>query len=104
MAVTKHKLNNKVKALMNVVRLTPVVQGGWVRAMSSYRLVPGDVVVLQHGRALSDLVLLQGTCLVNESMLSGEVCTFCSCSVCQVILVMSLCNQHPACIQCKLLA
>ena len=41
--------------------------------MSSHRLVPGDVVVLQQGRALGDMVLLRGACLVTESMLSGEV-------------------------------
>ena len=45
----------------------------WVRAMPSHRLVPGDVVVLQQGRAVGDMVLLRGACLVAESMLSGEV-------------------------------
>lgn len=72
-AISRRRLSRKVKALMNEVRLTPVVQDGWVRAMSSHRLVPGDVVVMQQGRALSDLVLLRGACLVTESMLSGEV-------------------------------
>ena len=38
-----------------------------------FRLVPGDVVVLQKGRACCDMVLLRGACLVEESMLSGEV-------------------------------
>ena len=37
------------------------------------RLLPGDVVVLQPGKALFDMVVLQGNCLVTESMLSGEV-------------------------------
>lgn len=72
-AISQHRLDKRVKALMNEVRLTPVVQDRWVRAMSSHRLVPGDVVVMQRGRALSDLVLLRGACLVTESMLSGEV-------------------------------
>ncbi|KAL0027251.1 hypothetical protein WJX77_006828 [Trebouxia sp. C0004] len=62
----------KIMALVNECRLTPLVWDGWVRAMSSHRLLPGDVMVLQPGKALCDMVLLQGTCLVMESMLSGE--------------------------------
>ena len=107
MSLTQRKLDDKVKALINVVRLTPVVKDRWVfvllswscearahpeehlgaprnpqlfrvrcrwvRAISSHCLVPGDVVVLQQGRALGDLVLLRGACLVTESTLSGEV-------------------------------
>lgn len=60
-------------ALVNHCRLTPVVRGGWVRAVSSHALVPGDVVVVQRGKAMCDMVILQGACLVIESMLSGEV-------------------------------
>ena len=41
--------------------------------MASHRLVPGDIVVLQPGKATCDMVLLQGNCLVDESILSGEV-------------------------------
>ncbi len=72
---TLHSQHSKVMALMNECRLTPMVQQGWVRATSSHRLLPGDVIVLQPGRALCDMVVLRGTCLVMESMLSGEVCT-----------------------------
>jgi len=36
--------------------------------------VPGDVVVVLRGKATCDMVLLRGNCLVEESMLSGEVC------------------------------
>ena len=47
---------------------------GWLcRAISSRRLVPGDVLVLLRGKATCDMVLLSGNCLVEESMLSGEV-------------------------------
>ncbi len=42
-------------------------------ALSSRRLVPGDVVVLQRGKATCDMVLLRGAGLVEESMMSGEV-------------------------------
>lgn len=42
------------------------------RAVSSKRLIPGDVIVVLPGRATCDLVLLQGNCLVEESNLPGE--------------------------------
>ena len=67
------RTRKKMLALVNEVRLTPMVVGGWVRGVSSHRLLPGDVVVLQPGKALFDMVLLQGNCLCVESMLSGEV-------------------------------
>ncbi|KAL0030094.1 hypothetical protein WJX79_006699 [Trebouxia sp. C0005] len=69
---TLRRQRKKIKALVNECRLTPLVWDGWVRAISSHRLLPGDVLVLQPGKALCDMVLLQGTCLVMESMLSGE--------------------------------
>ncbi|DBA85716.1 hypothetical protein WJX77_011623 [Trebouxia sp. C0004] len=68
-----HSQHSRVMALMNEVRLTPQVQQQWVRAAPSYHLVPGDVIVLQRGRALCDMVVLKGACLVMESMLSGEL-------------------------------
>lgn len=43
------------------------------RGVSSHRLVPGDVIVLLRGKATCNMVLLQGGCLVEESVLSGEV-------------------------------
>ena len=89
-AVTIKQQHNKMLALVNECRLTPLVQDNWVRATASYRLVPGDVMVLQEGRAVCDMVMLRGACLVTESMLSGEVHPFtrinqdrvlCSCCV-----------------------
>ena len=74
---TLRSQHSRVMALMNECRLTPLVQDKWVRAVASYRLVPGDVMVLQKGRALCDMVLLRGACLVTESMLSGEVSREC---------------------------
>ena len=73
LAATLRRQRLKVMALVNHCRLTPIVQAGWVRAVSSHTLVPGDVVVLRRGKAMCDMVLLQGACLVVESMLSGEV-------------------------------
>ena len=62
-----------MQRLVNQQFIVPVVHFGWVRALASWRLVPGDVVVLQRGRLSCDMVLLRGSCLVEESMLSGEV-------------------------------
>lgn len=73
LVVTTRHQRKKMLALVNECRLTPLVWQGWVRAMSSHRLLPGDVLVLQPGKALCDMVVLQGSCLVVESMLSGEV-------------------------------
>ena len=55
--------------------MVPFVWVGRIIAMSSRRLVPGDVVVLQRGKATCDMVLLRGAGLVEESMMSGEVST-----------------------------
>ena len=68
--VRQHKI---LAGLLNQRGVVPIVQGGWVRALPAYRLVPGDIIVLQEGRPTCDVVLLQGNCLVSESMLSGEV-------------------------------
>ncbi|KAL3131606.1 hypothetical protein ABBQ38_007903 [Trebouxia sp. C0009 RCD-2024] len=64
--------HTKLVGLVNQRTMVPIVDRGWVRAAPSHRLVPGDVIVLQRGRAPCDVVLLRGSCLVEESMLSGE--------------------------------
>lgn len=65
--------HSKLTALVNRQRLVPIVQAGWVKATMSYKLVPGDVIVVQPGKLTCDLVLLRGSCVVEESLLSGEV-------------------------------
>ncbi len=41
--------------------------------IESDQLVPGDIIKIPEGIAMPcDLVLLSGTCIVNESMLTGE--------------------------------
>ena len=71
--LTLRRQRKKVMAMVNECRLTALVWGGWVRAVSSHRLVPGDIIVLRQGKAVCDMIILQGSCLVMESMLSGEV-------------------------------
>ena len=87
----KKAQERKIMALVNTVRQVPIVDHGYVRAVSSHRLVPGDVIVLQRGKALSDMVLLRGTCLVVEATLSGEVHRTCQAKHC-----ISLHNNLPA--------
>lgn len=69
----KRSQQRKVMNLLNVTRVVPIVGNGCVHAISSHRLVPGDVIVLQRGKATCDMVLLRGACLVVEATLSGEV-------------------------------
>jgi cation-transporting ATPase 13A3/4/5 len=41
--------------------------------IDSDQLVPGDIIKIPENRAMPcDLALLSGTCIVNESMLTGE--------------------------------
>ena len=89
----------KMVSLMNRPKLVPMVQGGWVRAAGSHRLVPGDIMVLQRGQATCDMVLLQGSCLVEESMLSGEVGLSLQavCSCCGYVVAGHLLGAVPAC-------
>ena len=50
-----------------------VIRSSCTLKMSSNKLVPGDLLVLNKPCSLNcDLVLLEGTCTVNESMLTGE--------------------------------
>lgn len=46
----------KVMDLVNVVRVVPIVSNGYVHALSSHKLVPGDIIVLQKGKATCDMV------------------------------------------------
>ena len=94
MALLKQR-HNQVMTLMNEIRLTPMVQGQWVRATCSHRLVPGDVIVLQTGRALCDMVILRGACMVTESRLSGEASTCKASRLCA--LYHSICNASNMC-------
>ena len=66
----QHKIMSGMISQRGIV---PLLHRGWVRALPAWKLVPGDVVVLQRGKAACDMVLLKGSCLVEESMLSGEV-------------------------------
>lgn len=50
-----------------------VIRNSCIHKMSSNKLVPGDLLLLTKSCALNcDAVLVEGTCTVNESMLTGE--------------------------------
>ncbi|UYV83810.1 hypothetical protein LAZ67_X000235 [Cordylochernes scorpioides] len=65
------------KALRDAVHshsVVTILRDGQEEQLSSAELVPGDILVLESGDATleCDAVLLEGSCVVNESMLTGE--------------------------------
>lgn len=63
----------RLAAVVAKTCLVPYVSKGYIHAMKGTQLVPGDVVVLQPGLALCDLVVLRGSCLIEDASLTGEV-------------------------------
>ena len=76
-----HGQQQRLAAVANHTKLVPLVSKGHVRAMMSVHLVPGDVIVVQVGHAVCDMVLLQGNALAEESRLTGQVRCSCTCAV-----------------------
>ena len=74
----QYRQRMRLVTLLTKRQLVPVLYKKFVRALLAKQLVPGDVIVVQKGRAACDMVLLRGRCLVEESMLSGEVWQLCS--------------------------
>ncbi|KAL3134301.1 hypothetical protein ABBQ38_006563 [Trebouxia sp. C0009 RCD-2024] len=66
-AFLRHAHQLRLVAVASQPRLVPVVHKGCVRAMRAKYLVPGDVVVVQPGLAVCDMVLLQGHVLAEEA-------------------------------------
>ena len=73
-----HRQRLRLVNLVTERHLVPLLYKKFVRALLARQLVPGDVIVVQKGRAACDMVLLRGACLVEESMLSGEVGDACN--------------------------
>ena len=46
-------------------------EGVW-ETVDSRDLIPGDLIQIENGKVESDLLLLSGTAIVNEAMLTGE--------------------------------
>jgi cation-transporting ATPase 13A3/4/5 len=50
-----------------------VLRDGQFKQVDSSELVPGDIIQIPEQNIIPcDLILLQGTCVMNESMLTGE--------------------------------
>ena len=55
------------------LRLTNEIGESYFKEVDSSELLPGDIVIVPESRSLPcDLVLLTGSAIVNESMLTGE--------------------------------
>lgn len=53
--------------------LVDVSRSGNVISISSRDLVPGDLIIVKDGMIIPcDLILLNGQCVMNEAMLTGE--------------------------------
>lgn len=75
--VNIYQVRRSQKALRDTVASTDMVsliRDNEVDVRPSTSLVPGDIIVIpQHGCIMQcDAVLLVGTCIVNESMLTGK--------------------------------
>ena len=65
--------NNMVRKLATYHCDVEVLRDGQLKKVVSDELVPGDVIKVPNNQVLPcDLVLMQGCCIVNESMLTGE--------------------------------
>ncbi|XP_039706576.1 putative cation-transporting ATPase 13A5 [Pteropus medius] len=66
------KLHNLVED-HNKVQVAIIVKGKGLQELESYLLVPGDILILPGKLSLPcDAVLIDGSCVVNEGMLTGE--------------------------------
>lgn len=76
---TLHKQHDMLVSLINRKRVVPIVQAGWIRAAVSYQLVPGDVVVVQRGKATCDMVggFHNFSCAMMSSMCSALQLSIC---------------------------
>jgi len=90
----QYRQRMRLVTLLTKRQLVPVLYKKFVRALLAKQLVPGDVIVVQKGRAACDMVLLRGRCLVEESMLSGEVWELCSNNASAYIVSIALDRRH----------
>ena len=72
-ASLQYAQQRRLLSLASQRSLVPFVCKGFIRAMWARQLVPGDVIVVQPGSAVCDMVLLQGHALADESRLTGGV-------------------------------
>ncbi|KFM62153.1 putative cation-transporting ATPase 13A3, partial [Stegodyphus mimosarum] len=76
-SMTVWETRKQSRALRDAMRshaIVTVIRDGKELQISSEDLVPGDVILIpkSHFTMVCDAVLLSGTCVMNESMLTGE--------------------------------
>ncbi|XP_070560525.1 polyamine-transporting ATPase 13A3-like isoform X2 [Ptychodera flava] len=72
---TTRKLSNMLRKMVeSSAKVTVFRRGGICEEINEQKLVPGDVIVMPLTGCMMtcDAVLISGTCIVNESMLTGE--------------------------------
>lgn len=76
MSINLHKMAGSTSAF-TVTVLRPTRMGREECVVNASRLVPGDVLVLPPDGCVMpcDAMLLTGTCIVDESMLTGKIKT-----------------------------
>ena len=69
-----HRTNRRIHQMAYYEVELDVLRGGEVRPICSREVVPGDIVFFKSPMKIPfDCILLEGSCLVNESSLTGEL-------------------------------
>ncbi|CAD8086125.1 unnamed protein product [Paramecium sonneborni] len=63
----------KIRNMILFNTIVKVCQFETIREKSSIELVPGDIIIIEGNTKIScDCILIQGTCVMNEAILTGE--------------------------------
>ncbi len=68
----KREAQQKVQRMVRQHQTVACKRDGAWRRLDSIELVPGDMLAIEGGTLTCDCVLIRGTCVVDESMLTGE--------------------------------
>eukprot|EP00123_Amoebidium_parasiticum_P018507 comp24227_c0_seq2/m.44655 comp24227_c0_seq2/g.44655 ORF comp24227_c0_seq2/g.44655 comp24227_c0_seq2/m.44655 type:complete len:1428 (-) comp24227_c0_seq2:591-4874(-) len=69
----KQQAEHKIKAMAEHSEMCTALRNGVWQGIITSEIVPGDVVLLQSGQTVPcDGVVLSGSCVMDESMLTGE--------------------------------
>ncbi|WIA28629.1 hypothetical protein OEZ86_011166 [Tetradesmus obliquus] len=71
-AVETHQNMKRLADIAHFSCMVEVLRGGSFKLMPSQTLVPGDIIAVVPGTLPADCVLLNGECIVDENMLTGE--------------------------------
>lgn len=73
-------INDVLKTIISCVHFLVISSLVEIEQAMSTELVPGDVIIIPANGMIMpcDAVLTHGTCIVNESMLTGMIIFYCS--------------------------